>query len=634
MGFGCREVAFAAVAAMICSSSFAERITLKNNSVLEVQVTAADERFVTIKRSDGSTMKLSRTQIAKIEPSAPGIMEMQKAQDALQRGDLRATRVLLQAALESGADRAAVDAVLADLSTREKEIELKVHGPRLRDFDGAMAKSDFNAAEKVLLQLESEVAKESPLREEIKRCWIEFYVKRAQSRRDTVDDTAAIADLKMVHELDPGRPQIYLDIADIYAKNSKTRGQALENYEKGLALAGDSLDRKQLARIHFELGNLYREAGRTIDAFREYLYVHGVDRRFESRLEDRIIRTCFESVALTEDGDPAKAIAFIDQGLAVRREADLLDRKARLLVVLGKYDEASAVYKQVLEVHPTYKDAHYNLAQLALRRSELFEARQLLDAELANYPENYKALCQLGELSLQRDDYDSALGFFEKAHKVDKDQTRAKVGLAKTLRMQKKFSEARTYVAELLSLNPVDLDANLEMGRILRGEENYEEAQKFYSVVLDLVGEFKGKLDETMTQLKADALIARGEVRLLTTGPSTANADFNAALEVLPEYPAAFYNIGQAYKSKFGFSKQRGDLDEAEKNLEKARSLAPKNPSYALALAILYHQTMAQVDQDNKTEYLKKAATNYRDYVALGGADSETVESWIRECES
>lgn len=634
MGFGGRELAFLAALSMLGASARAERITLKNNSVLEAQITAADERFVTIRRSDGSTMKLSRSQILKIEQSAPGIMEMQKAKDALQRGDLRATRVLLQAALDSGADRAEVERILADLSNREKEIELKVHGPRLRDFDAAMSKSDFGTAEKTLVQLESELDADSALRNDIKKCWIDFYVRRAQSHRDTVDDTAAIADLKMVHELDPGRAQVYLDLADIYAKNSKTRSQALENYEKGLALAGDALDRKQLARIHFELANLYREAGRTTDAYAEYLYVHSLDKRFEGRLEDRIIRACFDSVTATEDADPAKAIELIDKGLAVRREADLLDRKARLLVVLGRYEDATAVYRQVLEVHPTYKDANYNLAQLALRRSELFEARQLLDAELATYPDNYKALCQLGELSLQRDDYEAAFGFFEKAHKADKDQTRAKVGLAKTLRMQKKFAEARTYVVQLLALNPLDLDANLEMGRILRGEENYEEASRFYSIVLDLVDQHKGKLDESMTQLKADALIARGEVRLLTTGPSTANADFNSALEVLPEYPAAFYNIGQAYKSKYGFSKLKGDLEEAEKNLAKARALAPKNPSYALALGILYHQTMAQVDQENKPAYLKKAATNYRDYVALGGADSASVEGWIRECES
>ncbi len=634
MGIGLRGLAVLAAMGLIGTPCRAERIILRNNSVIEAQITSTDDKFVSIKRADGSTMKLSRSQIARIEQSAPGIMEMQRAQDALQRGDLRAARVLLLAAVEAGAESSRVNEILADLANREKEIELKVHGSRLRDFEGAVAKADFATAEKTLAQLETDVAKDSPLREDLRKCWIEFYLRRAQSRRDTVDDGAAIADLQMVHELDPNRAQVYLEMADIYAKNSKTRRQALENYEKGLALAGESLDRKQLARIHFELANLYREAGRTTDAFREYRFVHSIDKRFDPRLEDRIIRACYDSVAATEDEDPQRAIEYIDQGIAVRREADLLDRKARLLVALGRYDEATATYRQVLEVHPTYKDAHYNLAQLALRRSELFEARQLLDVELANYPDNYKALCQLGELSLQRDDYEAALGFFEKAHKADKEQTRAKVGLARTLRLQKKYAEARVYVVQLLALNPMDLDANLEMGRILRGEENYEEAAKLYSYVLDLLDAHKGKLDETMTRLKADALIARGEVRLLTTGPSTANADFSQALEVLPEYPAAFYNIGQAYKSKYGFSKLKGDLDEAVRNLEKARALAPKDPSYALALGILFHQTMAQVDQDNKADYLRKAAANYRDYIALGGADSESVEGWIKECES
>jgi tetratricopeptide (TPR) repeat protein len=218
----------------------------------------------------------------------------------------------------------------------------------------------------------------------------------------------------------------------------------------------------------------------------------------------------------------------------------LLDRKARYEVVLGRYDDASRTYREVLSVDPKYRDANYNLAQLALRRLELFEARQLLDQELAFYPDNYSALCQLGELSLQRDDYDAAFGFFTRAFEVEKQELRAQIGLARSARLLKRLSIARKFVEGILAVNSNDLDANLEMGRILRDEENYEEASKYYTIVLDLLDSAGDALPEQYIRIKADALIARGEVRLLTTGPSTANADFSAALKTLPDYPAAY----------------------------------------------------------------------------------------------
>jgi tetratricopeptide (TPR) repeat protein len=627
-------VACATALLLLSGIAHAERITLRNGMVLEVQVIAANDTSITMKKLDGTTMRLARTQIASIEASPAGFLELHRAEDALRKGDLKAARVLLQAALEAGGDPERVNAALADISNREHDIEMAVHGVLFRDFDAALKKNDYGQAERMLGEIDKALAPDSSLRPDLRTRRIEFYLRRAQSYRDTVDDTAAINDLNLVRELDPTLMQVYLDLANIYIKNSKTRSEAVANFEEGLRLSNGTLPARQEARIHFELAGLYRESGRIVDSFHQYLDVYRLAPRFDNRLEERILRGGLDAASLTGETDPAAAILLAEEALAVKADADLLDRKARYEVVLGRYDDASRTYREVLSVDPKYRDANYNLAQLALRRLELFEARQLLDQELAFYPDNYSALCQLGELSLQRDDYDAAFGFFTRAFEVEKQELRAQIGLARSARLLKRLSIARKFVEGILAVNSNDLDANLEMGRILRDEENYEEASKYYTIVLDLLDSAGDALPEQYIRIKADALIARGEVRLLTTGPSTANADFSAALKTLPDYPAAFYNIGLAYKAKYGFSKQIGDLKEAETNLLRAQELQPKNPSYALALGILYHQVLAQVDQDNKGEYLKKAATNYTAYITLGGADASTVSQWITECES
>jgi hypothetical protein len=53
---------------------------------------------------------------------------------------------------------------------------------------------------------------------------------------------------------------------------------------------------------------------------------------------------------------------------------------------------------------------------------------------------------------------------------------------------------------------------------------------------------------------------------------------------------------------------------------------------YALALGIFFHQSLSVADAANKQAHLRAAVSNYRDYVALGGAKAKEVGQWIEEC--
>ena len=192
-------------------------------------------------------------------------------------------------------------------------------------------------------------------------------------------------------------------------------------------------------------------------------------------------------------------------------------------------------------------------------------------------------------------------------------------------------AEAAKLIQQVLQLLPEDRDANLEMGRILTDQKDFDGADGFFSRVLTLLE--KAKADQTPEgrRLMADALIARGEIKLLRTGPGTAQQDFRRALEIFPDYPEAYFAIGNAYQKKYMSSKQMKDLEDARGNLQKARELAPKNPEFALGLGILFHQVLATADAANKDSYLKEAVKNYKDYVKVGGTDVDTVKGWIRE---
>lgn len=622
-------VALAAVLAF-AAQSHAERIIKKGNVVIEGQIIEQTETKVRIKTPTG-IFSVNRADIVRIEKSAPGTIELTQADDAIRRENYDDARALLQVAKDAGADPAIVEAKLAEITGKEQEAELRIHGAALRESQGLRDRGQFAKALGVLKEVEAQLSPDSSLRSRLTQEYADLYLAQARSFRDTVNDREAMAAYKRVTELDATRYEPFLELGMLYSTTIATESEAIDALKTGIALAGESLPKEDARRYHLKLAELLSAADRHREAFEHFLIVNKLAVQRDPRLQQRIVAECRDAVGQTTE--TALSQSLIDRALEVKLAPDLLDLKARIQVEQGKTDEAMETLRKLIAAETRFRMAHYNLARLTLQKSDPFEARRLLEREVELFPDNYDALCLLGDLALQRDDFNAAEEFYLKANRVDSDRPRAQLGLARAARNLKKLPEARRYVQEVLARLPSDLGANLEMGRILRDEEKYEDATTFFTQVLRLVEEGGVRTTEEK-QLKADALIARGEVRLITTGANTANGDFNLALEVIPGYATAYFNIGQAYRAKFNFSKELEDLKEAEKNLLKSRELDPKNPAYALSMGILYHQSMAVVDPANKQEYLDKAIANYQSYIDLGGGQADTVEQWITECKA
>lgn len=346
---------------------------------------------------------------------------------------------------------------------------------------------------------------------------------------------------------------------------------------------------------------------------------------------DRYHESAMRHIRAIEYRQPDAALKLIEECLAARRNSEMLETKGLILQRLDRIEEFDVAFEALLALEPRRRNLHYHLAQNRFRVGEILQGREMLTQEVTLHPRNYDALVQLGEYALQRDDYNEAQSFFLQARSVDPDLPRAALGLGRALRMQEKLPEAREAVLAVLARLPEDREANLEMGRIYLAENELEQAKEFFSQVLNLIDKASFEEREELKQLRADALIARGEINLLTAGPGTANMDFNQALEVLPGYGQAYYSIGRAYRRKFTSSKNTNDLKEAETNLLRARELQPENPQFALELGILYGEELAQIDAEKEKEYIRKAVDNWRAYIDLGGANAAQVRSWIEQ---
>jgi tetratricopeptide (TPR) repeat protein len=616
-------------AALIPVAASADRI-ITNNGELKGTIVREDAQTITVRLASGMEMTIARGRIQQIIPSGPGEAEMELATDAERRGNLEEALQFLEKARAAGAPVAEVEKRAGEILSKKRELELLRHQEALNRARAARDRGDLASATGEFTRLLESLAPDSEVRPVVIGELIAVHLAAAKKFRDVVDDAAAIRELQEVQKLDPNRSDAYLELAELYEKSSRTREEAVRCYEKGLQLAGGRLEPREEARRRLALGNLHRDARRSREAFEQYLAAFRLDPRADARLEERMRSEALAAANALIDREPEAALDVATRASEASRNADLMDMKARAEVNLGRLQDARKTWTELLALEPRYRRINYNLAQLAMRDGDPAAARELLEREIALFPDNYEALCQLGDLAMLRDDPEEAERYFRKANAEDPDPARAYIGIARALIQKEKLDEARANLQRVLDRWPDNLEATIQMGRILRLESKYAEAEKFFTKVVTIVGD--GKLDAETSRIKADALIARGEIRLLTVGPSTANLDFNAALEAVPDYAFAYFNIGSAYREKYSLSKAKPDLLEARKNLERARELEPKNPMYALALGIFFHQSLSVADAANKQAHLRAAVSNYRDYMALGGAKAKEVGQWIEEC--
>lgn len=637
-----RPVLAALILLLCANAAQAERIVLKRGRTIEGQIVAQDAQTVTV-QTVTSRLVLRRADIERIEPSEPGEAELQSGEEAFRRGDLAAARRFFSLALERGMAKERVDGRIAEIERIRREQELAANKAAIDSSLAAMQAGNFEAAKATLTELAGKLAPDNPIRDYVQARLADAHLGMAQTYRDRVNTQAAQRELNEVLRLDPARWQAYIELGGIYMQTSRTYNEAIGVLETGLELGGSQIPTAQRAKTHFELAMTYVDMDRPLDANRHLRAVYAISPQLDSRIEPRMEETALSSIAPMIRSNPEEALKLLELNIAAKPTPALLQQRGEILMALGRKDEAVEAYTRLLEIAPRTRDIHYRLGLIYRERNAFLEARDHYQKEIGIDAEHYGALCELADLAMLRDDIAQAEEFFKRGFEARPELTRALLGLGQVARRNRKLDKetrlkaAENFIDQVLALERNNRAANLEKGLLMRDREQFDRASDFFTQVLNLISDEEKKPDllpaerSELQRLRADAHLARGEVRLLTTGPATANNDFNAALSVLPNYPAAFYNIGLAYKSKFDLSKVFEDALESERNIIKARQLDPRNPGYALALGVLYQRTLAQVRPEEKDRYLDEARRQYREYIELGGSDASTVKGYLRE---
>jgi len=146
----------------------------------------------------------------------------------------------------------------------------------------------------------------------------------------------------------------------------------------------------------------------------------------------------------------------------------------------GKWDEAAAQYKKILEAHPQAPGIHYRLGRIFLAKTPTDEAtaNNEFKEELKIDPENASAEFMLGESARQAGQWEEAITRFSKAAKLDEGFVEAYLALGMSYNSANKFAQAVAPLEAYVQLQPGDPAGHYQLGTAYARTGRRQEAER------------------------------------------------------------------------------------------------------------------------------------------------------------
>jgi tetratricopeptide (TPR) repeat protein len=261
-------------------------------------------------------------------------------------------------------------------------------------------------------------------------------------------------------------------------------------------------------------------------------------------------------LTLFDASDFAEAYAFFEKAVEAATEEEqrsgALTFRANALDMLGRYDEAVAAYEEVIAETPDWWEAHANLGICHARNGRMERAEAAFRRGLEDCPGSPEIRDELAaHLLAQGGDLQEALKLSEEAVALGRDEIRHLITLGEVkLALEDDEGAAEAYRA-VLSLDPENPDAHLELGILHERRDETTKAEEHF-----------------IESLKADP----GNPRALYSYASlyyTAD-DLEAAEEILERAVAADADYSPALSALASIRARRGEFGDALDFIERA----------------------------------------------------------------
>ncbi len=318
---------------------------------------------------------------------------------------------------------------------------------------------------------------------------------------------------------------------------------------------GDMVERRRLGRVVAPLGAAAILLPLTVLAWIQTGYWRNSETLFRRALavtSDNVVARNGLGTALRRAGRLDEAIEHFSAAIAIPGPFRVHPHMnlGYTFAEKGQFDEAAALFAEVIRHQPAYEEAHIFLAMVRADQGGIDEAigqyaqtlalnpdnaaaRQGLDTLLeaqrgsARKPDYAMAHNALGRAFYNIGQFDLAVRHFMEALRIDPAQSAAHNGVGVVLAGQGRLDEAAWHFAQALAAQPGDADALTNLGSVLATQGNHSEA----------IARFTAALHINPNHVSAHYNLARA---LAETGqPDEAAVHYEAVLRLKPDHAPA-----------------------------------------------------------------------------------------------
>lgn len=157
---------------------------------------------------------------------------------------------------------------------------------------------------------------------------------------------------------------------------------------------------------------------------------------------------------------------------------------AKVLETINDRQQAIDTLKKALSLQPNNTTLLEYLLTLFIDNKEYVKAYDFLKTKLINLQPTSANYYLLGELSLIRNNTDDAFVYFTKSAEVNPNNVDAKVQITKILFARQEFETARKYIVDIFLLDSENLEAHKLLGQIFIERKDYHLAIDEFNQVL------------------------------------------------------------------------------------------------------------------------------------------------------
>ena len=285
------------------------------------------------------------------------------------------------------------------------------------------------------------------------------------------------------------------------------------------------------------------------------------------------------------------------------------------------FPAAEKYCKKSLRINNTVPSIYYNLAVAQRGQGKKDEAYASLGKAIQLQADFPAALYELGNICLEKQEYDIAISYYQRVIKNSADAFQAYNGMAIAYEKLGNFKAAISENLQSLSINPAQNDVTLRLAGIYDSQNNIDKALQYYNRAIE------------HGYNQADVYVNLGRMHDLNDNQGEAEKHYKKALLINPDTVEALTNLALIYEKMHNYS-------TALDTMEKAYQLDPDNEkiiyNYALILSsrsryneaeILYRKLLAI-----KPDFVQ-ASVNLGNIYLLSGKVNEAQEIYSSACD-